>query len=164
VSPRKALHAVAASWRDARLNQVSLGKYIVLFASLLHLAWAVLLLVSPTAGYSTPVAIITRVCGGPYRSAFVLATVAGVAMVFPFIRYRLTNRMMAALLIPQQLLLFMSAGAGLWAAVRETYADGVVRGWPFILSDQLPVILLALLYTVAVLEASAIGKNESEAR
>lgn len=152
------LRAASTAWRDVRVSKVALGKYIVLLASLLHLAWAVLLLWSPTAGRSTPVAIIVRICGGQYRTAFVLATFAIVAMVFPFIRYRITNRMMAGLLIPQQILLFFSAGAGVLATVRETYADGVVRGWPFILSDQLPVILTALLYTVAVLEAASVNE------
>jgi hypothetical protein len=150
----KFLRAFDARWRGARLSKIALGKYIVMFASLLHLVWAGLLLFDKSAGNSTPVAILTKVCGGPYRTAFVLVVVAVAAMIFPFIRYRISTSAMSLMLIPQQTLLLMSAGAGVYAAVVRHYADGVIRPWPFILSDQLPVILLAVLYTVAVLESA----------
>jgi len=133
---------------------VALGKYIVLCASLLHVIWAGLLLVTPDAGGSTPLHIIVVVCGGPWRTAIVLTLVAGAAMVFPFSKYRVSNRALALMLIPQQTFLLMSAGAGIRAAMLGHYADGVARSWTFILSDQLPVILIAVLYTVAVLEAA----------
>jgi hypothetical protein len=152
--PLVLLKRVSEGWRGAKLSRVALGKYIVLFASLLHVAWAGLLVFSADAAKSTPVAVISSLCGGRYRAAFVLIVFAVAAMTFPFFRRRITSTAMAGLLIPQQFLLLMSAGAGVWAAVQEKYADGVVRGWPFILSDQLPSILLALLYTVAVVESA----------
>lgn len=146
--------ALGDSWRGARLSRVALGKYIVLCASLLHFLWAALLLVSPDAGGATPLNIVLRVCGGPIRTSFVLTCVALAAMVFPFSKYRVSNRALALMLIPQQTILLMSAGAGIRAAVLGHYADGVARSWTFILSDQLPMILIAALYTVAVLEAA----------
>ncbi|MEX2439696.1 MAG: hypothetical protein WD739_07425 [Actinomycetota bacterium] len=148
------LRQLGLAWHRARLSSVALGKYIILFASALHIGWAALLLADPEAAGSTPVSLITRLCGGPYRSAFVLVITAVVAMVFPFIRYRVSARTMGLMLIPQQFLLFVSAGAGIYAASVGHYADGVDRPWSFILSDQLPTILVALLYTAAVLEAA----------
>jgi hypothetical protein len=151
---RGVLRAVSLAWRGARLSKTALGKYIIVFASLMHAGWAVLLLISPTAAGSTPVSIIVKVCGGPYRTAFVGFVASAMAIVFPFFRRRVSNTALAIMLIPQQVLLFMSAGAGIYAAAVQHYADGVPRPWPFILSDQLPVILAALLYTIAVLEAA----------
>lgn len=142
------------TWRGARLSRAALGKYIVLCASLLHVTWAILLLVSPLAGGSTPVHIVVVVCGGPVRTALVLTVVAVLALVFPFSKHIVSNRSLAGMLIPQQAVLLMSAGAGIRAAWMQHYADGVVRSWTFILSDQFPVILIALVYTVAVIETA----------
>jgi hypothetical protein len=55
------------------------------------------------------------------------------------------------LLVPQQFVLIISASGALHAAFVGHYADGVPRPWQFILGDQLPVILAALLYTYALL-------------
>lgn len=148
------LSNLTEGWRGARLSRVALGKYIVLFASALHIAWALLLLIDPATAGSTPVHVLVVVFAGPLRTAITLALVAGMAMAFPFTKYRISNRALASLLIPQQAILLMSAGAGFRAVLLGHYADGVARSWAFILGDQLPVILLALLYTVAVLEAA----------
>jgi hypothetical protein len=151
---RRTFRAAVVAWRSSRVSEAAIGRYVILFASLLHIGWAVLLVINPTAGQSTPVAIVIRVCGGPYRSAAVLVACALVAMVFPFKQHRVSATAMAGLLIPQQVILFMSAGAGIYAAANQRYADGVARGHEFILADQLPVILLALLYSVVILEAA----------
>jgi hypothetical protein len=98
---RRTFRAAVVAWRSSRVSEAAIGRYVILFASLLHIGWAVLLVINPTAGQSTPVAIVIRVCGGPYRSAAVLVACALVAMVC-----------------------------------------------------QLPVILLALLYSVVILEAA----------
>lgn len=141
-------------WRGAQLSKVALGKYIVLFASVLHIGWAALLMGRAETVGSTPIAVLSEVFGGRWRSAVVLLIVAGLALVFPFLKRGASNATLALLLLPQQVALFMSAGAGLWAAMKEQYADGVTRGWAFILSDQLPVILLSIMYTVVVIEAA----------
>jgi len=148
------LKHISNEWRSANVTKVTLGKYIILMASLLHVIWAGLLIVDPASGASTPVHILVVVFGGPIRTAVTLSIIATTAMVYPFTRYRISNRAMALMLIPQQAILLMSAGAGIRAAVVAHYADGVARAPGFILADQLPSILLAALYTVAVLEAA----------
>lgn len=140
-------------WKTTRVGSEPLGKYIILAASFLHYIWASLLLVDYRAGGSTPVHIIDEVCGGRFRAAFVLAVFATSAILFPFVS-QVGKRTFAVMLVPQQTLLLLSAGSGLSSVINEQYADGVLRGWAFILSDQLPVIIFALLYTVAVLEAA----------
>jgi hypothetical protein len=151
---KKYLLPALAAWRTSRISEVAIGRYVILLASLLHVGWAVLLVINAAAGHSTPVSILTRVFGGAYRASVVLVICAVMAMVFPFKQHRMSNLAMAGLLIPQQVLLFMSAGAGLYAAATQRYADGIVRGHEFILADQLPIIILALLYSVVILEAA----------
>lgn len=151
---RVALSGVTATWRRARLAKVALGKYIILLACLLHLGWAVLLLADSGATAATGVHTLSIVCGGPFRTSFVLVCVALAAIAFPFLRERVSNKALAGMLIPQQLMLLISAGGALAAVFNHHYADGVMRTSTFILTDQLPLILLAFLYTVAVLEAA----------
>lgn len=53
----------------------------------------------------------------------------------------------AMLLIPQQLLILMSGVISLSLALQGQYADGVIRPFFFIFTDQLPPILLAFFFT-----------------
>lgn len=140
-------------WSQARMSRVGVGKYTIAFACLLHLAWAVLLCF-PGAGGATPIALLVRICGGPGRTALVLVAVSVAAFVFPFRRYGISPGQMALHLLPQQFVLFVSAGAGVQSIALGHYAVGVPRPMAFIAVDQLPVILLALCYTVVVLEAA----------
>jgi len=54
-------------------------------------------------------------------------------------------------LLPQQMLLFITAGGALYFAVLGHYADGYVPigGGVFILADQLPRVLFCLVHSVA---------------
>lgn len=140
-------------WNEARISRVGLGKYIILLACLLDASWA-LLLRFPGAGAATPLSLIVRICGGPGRAAIVLTLTSAAAIVFPFRRYGVSVVQMGLHLIPQQVVLLVSALGGARAIVDGHYADGVERSSAFIAADQLPIILLALLYTVVVLEVA----------
>lgn len=122
---------------------------VILAVCVLHYTWAVLLLASPVAAHSTPVSIVVTVFGGRYGAAAALITVALLAQAAPVV----PAAYLPVALVPQQVLLLMSAGAGLYAAAAGHYADGVQRGWPFILGDQAPMILVAALYTLALVSA-----------
>jgi hypothetical protein len=158
------LPPVTRAWQGARLNTF-LGKYVILTASLLHIGWAVLLLVDEQAGGSTPLHILLGICGGRYRTAFVLALVAVAAMAFPFVQTPISNVSVVLMLMPQQVLLLISSGAGIRAAAYGHYADGVARSGAFILADQMPMVLLSLLYIVMVLQVAAgMAARRREAR
>lgn len=149
----KRVRELGGRWRTARVSRVGLGKYVILMACLLHVAWAILLRF-PGAEFATPVAMVVQICGGPGRAAIVLVAVAVAAVVFPFRRYGMSPIQMSLHLIPQQVVLLFSAGAGVRAIALGHYADGVHRPWAFIAVDQMAIILLALLYTAVVFEAA----------
>lgn len=144
-----------ALWQSLRLSEASLGKYVILYACLIHFGWAALFICCPISTGSTPVHIIAVVFGGRYRAAVVLV-VAALSALFGM-RYKAKRPEIAGTgtvvaLLPQQALLLMSSFAGILAVASEHYADGVVRVWPFILADQLPIILAGFLYSAVMLE------------
>lgn len=126
-------------------------KWIVWYACFLHLLWAGLLLVQPAAINATPLHMLWRVLDhDTVLVAIVLGAVAVLALQGSILRVR--HRW--ALLLPQQLILLVSAGGSIQAAWLHHYADFTPRSWEFILSDQAPVILAAILYTAAIVEAA----------
>lgn len=135
-----------------------LGKYIITFASLLHVGWAVLIMIDARACKATPVSILYSLAQGDrVFLVAILFVVAGLALAFLDFRLRqqVHEGILAMLLVPQQFVLWCSAGAGFVAVLHQQYADGVPRSWVHILADQLPVMLMALLYTVALLDVHA---------
>jgi hypothetical protein len=134
----------------------SAARYVIGLVSFMYVAWAVLLLWLPGAGRATPVNPVSSLLS--YRALAVAvflgaAVAAQVAMWFHFHPRHafLPDRFLVLALLPQQFLLLVSAFGGIRAAVLGHYADGTVRPWQFIVADQLPVILLALIYTTAML-------------
>jgi hypothetical protein len=138
------------------ISKYAIGRYIINAACLLHLSWAGLLCFDIRAGNSTPVSILFYL-GVNNRLLVILSLIMVSASAHLFLNLRLrqvyNTGTMSLLLLPQQLLLWCSAGAGIYATVIQRYADGVYRPWAHILADQLPVIITALLYTVAVIES-----------
>lgn len=55
-----------------------------------------------------------------------------------------------ALLLPQQFFLMLTALSSANSVITQQYADGVVRGWPFIFLDQFAIFLIASLYTITL--------------
>ena len=140
---------------NIQIAKHALGKYIIGFACALHLLWALLLAIDIRAANATPVSILFVLLGNSRLLViFTLLVVAMLAGGFLDMRLRKQFNLSALsmLLVPQQTVLLCSAGAGIFAACAGHYADGVTKSWAHILADQLPVILMAFLYTVALLE------------
>lgn len=119
-------------------------------AIILHLIWVTLLVIPGTrAGNSTPVHEVVVLAGGELPAAAALATVALAAL------YGTTRSMSARskilLVLPQQLLLGISAAGAILAMYHSHYADGVMRSGTFIVADQLAIVLAWLSHTAAVL-------------
>jgi hypothetical protein len=144
------------TWTNSSIQiaKHALGKYIIGFACLLHLIWAALLAFDIRAGNATPLSILFILFPEKWAVIFVLVTVAIMAGGFLDLRLRARYNLavLSMLLIPQQIVLWMSAGAGINAAIVGHYADGVVKSFYHIAADQSPCVLMAFLYTVALLE------------
>lgn len=120
---------------------------MITYASTLHVTWAFVSLIGDgTALRSTALSGVANIFGRTL-TPWMLLTVAFLAMS----AFTTQNRHVRFfLMIPQQSILFMSVCAALMAIWLEHYADGVPRPWPFIMADQMPTLIAAVCYTVAV--------------
>jgi hypothetical protein len=135
----------------------ALGKYIIGFACMLHIGWATILMIDARAANCTPVSIIFALTGNS-RPVVITIFLLVAFMAGSFLDLRLRRMfnitVLSMLLIPQQVVLWCSAGAGVYAVFAQHYADGTPMSWAHILADQMAMILMALLYTVALIEAA----------
>lgn len=125
--------------------------WIIWYAVLLHIGWGCLLLVSPSPYGATALHIyhdLPRIL-----MAGVLFLASGLA-AWAVTRRQPSLRSLSALL-PQQVLLTLSAYAAIAAVIAGHYGDGLPRPRLFILADQAPAILALILHTVAVIEIHA---------
>lgn len=120
---------------------------MVYYAVLLHGIWALMLLFSDKPFGSTP--LHTLRFGHRFGTAAILFGTS--AMAVRGVRLRGT-RPGWLLLLPQQILLMVSAIGGIVAAFLGHYADGVMRPGLFIAADQLPGVVAAFCHTFAIID------------
>ncbi len=81
----------------------------------------------------------------------VLAAMLFVSATLAIVAFQMTFKICTLLmLLPQQLTLFLSAGAAAHSIWLGQFADGVQRSNAFLLTDQCPVVLLAFFHTWAM--------------
>lgn len=154
-------------FRPFCIAKTGLGKYIILAGCLLHLGWAVALLQDSRAAGATPLSAIYFVCGkNSWITIAMLLTVSVLSLRYLTLKAHaiIKPAAYAMLMIPQLWLLSLSFLAGTYATWKGYYIDTVAqpglytivhRPHLFILADQLPVMVLALLYLIAVVFACA---------
>jgi hypothetical protein len=129
--------------------------YVITATSVLHLAWTILLVLSASTAFSTPVSGVISLTGSRYAAAITLGAAALLALFVGWLyrseRHSPATWTMTIGLVPQQFLLLVSALSGIRAIAVGHYSDGTARAWEFIAGDQLPVIIITLLYTTAIL-------------
>jgi hypothetical protein len=127
------------------------GYLAVWAAVILHFTWAALLLVPGTRAFSaTPVHEVYGVAGySAWRTAVLLTFVATAALA-GLIR-NTPPGLKILYLLPQQLVLGVSAAGAALAIYHSHYADGVLRPATFIAADQLAVILTWAGHTAALM-------------
>lgn len=142
---------------------------VVLLASAIHLVWAGLMLVPGlNPENATPVAALFTAIGvspgdsatHPLTAAW-LATVAVVALWGIFQRH---NLLAIGALLPQQLLLGVSAWGAVNAIWFSHYADGVIRDRGFIAADQFANIAIWAAHTVTILIVYGLYRRERHPR
>lgn len=121
-------------------------RLIVLYAVLLHIIWAVSLIINPAVSGVTGIHILLHYMGSPLLTAIVLLAAA----VFAVLGCVVWQPYRAFFLLPQQLLLLLSASGALWAMITAQYADGVLRTHTFLIADQAPALLAAAFHTIAI--------------
>lgn len=121
---------------------------IIVYGVILHGVWAAALFFDPDVRGVTAIWELSTWAPAPYTK-FVLATVAVLAAVALFLK----ELPRTALLLPQQLILLLSAWGALQAMYLSAYADGVLRPRAFLIADQMPAVLLAVAHTIAIINA-----------
>jgi hypothetical protein len=125
--------------------------FIFWYALTLHILQGVPVLMSIDATRSTPVYALLRFL--PTHNHVVLGLVMICASIASIIAMRSTGNRLAdtALMLPQQILLLVSAGGSVAAILASQYADGTPAPLAHILTDQIPGVIAAVLHSYALL-------------
>jgi hypothetical protein len=120
---------------------------VVLCAVVMHYVWAVAYLVDDSAIRATAFSMLGALLP---KSATILSLVAVATLAL--VSFGVQSRFYGPLLmLPQQFFLIVSAAGALRAVIEGHFADGVVRSREFLLSDQIPAVLMALGHTLAII-------------
>lgn len=128
-------------------------------ACLMHIVWSVGLVLQPDAIHATGLHTVLVIAREPIYAAFIFGLVAFLAMVgiaAENIAARVT------MILPQQIVLWFSVVGAMRAMYLGEFADGTVRAHWFLVVDQIPVVLIALGHTAALLliaERSHVGER-----
>lgn len=125
----------------------------VWFAVILHLIWATTLIVGNGANRrTTGLYALSQLFPNHVGLAVILIAVAGCALLGILSRPSLGK---VFLLVPQQLVLGVSAAGALHAMAASQFADGVVRSQTFLIADQSPVVLALLIHSATIMYLAA---------
>ena len=117
----------------------------------LHMAQAAFVALTDAANQSIGMnALLSITAGRPGPLAVILLAASALALAPIFV---FNSRALAvAALFPSQSMFFVTAGAALFASIIGQYADGYIPkgGGLFIFVDQLPCMLFAIQYSVAI--------------
>lgn len=128
-----------------RYNQL-----MVLYASVYHMIWGVLIILYGRQLLFTASVSLTKLIPAYQLRGIILILVAVIAMSAGFFKGKILTQLL--MLLPQQTILLLSAFSVVSAIGAGHFGDGVPRPWEFILLDQLPILITAIMYTIAVLE------------
>ena len=118
---------------------------MVLFAIALHFVWATILSFDDSALGVTAINALHRWIPMPW-----LVGVIGGAAVLASIAITARPPWFVVLLLPQQILLVMSAAGAIEAIWLAQYADGILRTRAFLAADQFYSILACVGHTIAI--------------
>lgn len=120
--------------------------WLIWGACVLHLTWAILILIDRTALFATATDGLVDLVTNRYVLVGILLVTSLLAI------YGTTKSHYIAWFIPQQIVLAASAVNAFAAIVNAQFADGVVRSRSFIGADQVIVIVIAIFYGCSVLD------------
>lgn len=122
---------------------------MIWYAILLHWVWGSTLLSSAAPLNVTAISTIVQLGLVSAQSAgiFFLA-IASMALIGIFA----PKKVAVLYLIPQTLVLWLAAYGAIIAMISGTFADGVVRSQAFLITDQAPAVIAAVMHTLAVVD------------
>lgn len=121
---------------------------MVLYAIVLHLVWAPLLLIDPSVSLVTPLAAIRYILPFPFASI----TMISAALVSVWAFFVQDQYKAAMMLIPQQFLLVAGAAGAIHGVFAGQFPvnEAGHYSWEFMLASHLPTILAAVGHTLAL--------------
>lgn len=147
--------ALVASWlvrqwtpHRHRIRTVIINPISVCIAIALHLVWTVGLYMEPSAINATGLHTMLTIAHSPRTAAIIFGMVAFLACMGLFVRRRWLS---VCLLLPQQAALWVSVVGAVSAMMLGEFADGIQRAHWFLIVDQVPIVLIALGHTMALL-------------
>ena len=100
---------------------------------------------------ATPVADINLLAKDVHVVGWSIVAIVALAL-YGILNTRFDNLKSLYFIMPQQVLLYISAWSSLHAVLQGQYADGAARPPIFILADQLPTIVVAVWHSVAIID------------
>lgn len=132
------------------LKYTTIPPMMIVFVSALHLFWAIAIWFDVSAASATPPSAIYRTFGSATSYLLLMAS------IFSALGLIVHRRWVIMFMMPQQLLLTISAIGAVIAIYTSAYADGIVRPRGFIAADQAPIIIMTVAYTISIVKAAAL--------
>ncbi len=121
---------------------------MVLYATLLHITWGLMILGDDSALRGNALDSIFKIFPYPDGVALLLFGAAMMALVGTVAHTK--GFWVALLLIPQQILMMITAAGAIESIWLGQFADGVIRSHMFIASGEVNNIIAALCHTTAL--------------
>lgn len=124
---------------------------------MLHMLWAGLLLFSDSPKDVTAIYALSKLYPNRFGLAIILIAVASCA-TYALLRHSGSVGSRVVLLLPQQILLAISAVGAVRAMALGHYADGVARSHVFLIADQSPAVLALVIHSATILYLALLYK------
>lgn len=121
-------------------------QWTIAYVTILHMIWGTLLLINQPDFPVNRIRFFEYYFNEPLTAiVFLLAATSAL------VAYKLKERFIKfVLLLPQLLLLLLASTSGVLSSLRGQYIDGLEKPPLFIFADQLPIILLSIIYGLAI--------------
>lgn len=125
-------------------------KWLILIVSFIHVVWGLLIFRSLDALMTTPTYALALFIPNNNLLAFILFAAAFLGIIGYMEDKSETKKLLY--LLPQQICLFISAFGSLYMILNGHYADGITRSFDFMLSDQIPIMAIALGHFFSIIQ------------
>ena len=123
---------------------------IIIYATILQFITGIAILVSPKPILIARLGIFYTVFPLHYLGAILMLLAVSIAIIGMFVSEKHPLRFI--FFMPQHAFLILTSGSALFYIFQGHYADGVHREWLFIFIDQLPSLIITILYVLAIID------------